>query len=362
MDTPLAAELFPAGEHLADELDARELTHAEFATILGRPAQFVSEIISGKKEITRESAAQIGAALGTSAEIWLNLQNSYLLWQQSQDAESQQSLAEIQLRAKMHELAPVALLVQRGFMTPNDVNQQAREVMDLFEISSIDEAPRFQFAARRSNTAERTTGLQQAWAACVRSVAKKLPVARFNHEALQHLAGNLSRLARDPSSFANFQSMFAEVGVKLVYIESFPGGKLDGCALLDGGTPVIGLSGRGKRLDKILFTLLHEVSHVLLGHLNNDEVILDDFAASDGAREDDADQLASTFAVAGEIPQTPARIDSSWIRRVADDLQVAPIVLIGHLQQAGVVARRTTLVRDAPTVIEHLSHWKPVRT
>lgn len=78
MDITLA-EVFPAGEHLADELEARGWTQVEFAEILGRPTQFVSEIIQGKKEITRDSAAQIGAALGTSAEFWLNLQNSYSL-------------------------------------------------------------------------------------------------------------------------------------------------------------------------------------------------------------------------------------------------------------------------------------------
>lgn len=69
----------PVGEILADELDARGWTQTDFAEVLGLPAQFVSEIISGKKEITRESAAQIGDALGTSAELWLNFQNSYLL-------------------------------------------------------------------------------------------------------------------------------------------------------------------------------------------------------------------------------------------------------------------------------------------
>lgn len=67
------------GEILADELDARGWTQVDFAEVLGRPEQFVSEIISGKKEITHESADQIGAALGTSAEFWLNLQNSSLL-------------------------------------------------------------------------------------------------------------------------------------------------------------------------------------------------------------------------------------------------------------------------------------------
>ncbi len=76
MSMPMAAEVFPAGELLADELAARGWTQADFAEVLGRPAQFVSEIISGKKEITREPAAQIAAALGTSAEFWLNLQDS----------------------------------------------------------------------------------------------------------------------------------------------------------------------------------------------------------------------------------------------------------------------------------------------
>ena len=41
MNTPIAAELFPAGEILADELDARGWTQADFAEVLGRPAQFV---------------------------------------------------------------------------------------------------------------------------------------------------------------------------------------------------------------------------------------------------------------------------------------------------------------------------------
>ncbi len=52
------AQAFPPGDFLAEELAARHWTQSDFAQILDRPAQFVSEIVSGKKEITRESAAQ----------------------------------------------------------------------------------------------------------------------------------------------------------------------------------------------------------------------------------------------------------------------------------------------------------------
>lgn len=99
--TPVrAAKAFPAGEHLRRELDIRGWTQATFATILDRPVQFVSEIVTGKKEITRESAAQIGAALGTSAELWRNLQDSYHLWLMSVDPAVQRRLDDISRRAQ----------------------------------------------------------------------------------------------------------------------------------------------------------------------------------------------------------------------------------------------------------------------
>lgn len=71
------AEVFPAGEYLADELEECGWSHADFADIVGRPSQFVSDIVNGKKDITRTSAVQFAAALGTSPELWLNLQAAF---------------------------------------------------------------------------------------------------------------------------------------------------------------------------------------------------------------------------------------------------------------------------------------------
>ena len=119
------AEVFPAGEFLADELDARGWTQAEFAAILDRPAQFVSEIISGKKEITRESAAQIGAALGTSAEMWLSLQDQYLLWLQKQDSKSQSDLDDVRRRARLNAKGPIPLLRKAGVLKGKSLDERS---------------------------------------------------------------------------------------------------------------------------------------------------------------------------------------------------------------------------------------------
>lgn len=359
MSTQAVAERFPVGEYLAEELEARGWTQADFADVLGRPAQFVSEIISGKKEITRESAAQIAAALGTAPEMWLNLQDAYLLWKQSLDGRARENLDAVKTRARLRALAPISLLKKRGFITSADSAGQAEEICRLYNIERLDDEPELKFAARRSNTDEAVTVLQQAWVACIKASARRLDVAEYSSGKLRAIAETLSERARNPDEFSRFQAIFAEAGVKLVYVESFPGGKLDGCALTVDGVPVIGISGRWKRLDKVLFTILHETAHVLLGHVDADGVaILDDLSEDRADGEAEADLLAGRLAIAGPLPAVPERPTFAWAQAQADSLAVHPITLIGRLQNEGLLSWKTTLVRDAPNVIDQLEKWQ----
>jgi HTH-type transcriptional regulator/antitoxin HigA len=72
-----AAEVFPPGDYLRDELESRGWTQGDFARVIGRPFQVVNEIINNRKRITVETAKAIALAMGTSPEFWLNLQNYY---------------------------------------------------------------------------------------------------------------------------------------------------------------------------------------------------------------------------------------------------------------------------------------------
>lgn len=74
-----AAHAFPPGDYLCDELEVRGWTVSEFSEIVGRPIHAVSEILNAKKEITPETAIAIATALGTTPEVWLNLETRYRL-------------------------------------------------------------------------------------------------------------------------------------------------------------------------------------------------------------------------------------------------------------------------------------------
>ena len=58
------AEVFPPGEILKDELEARGWTQADLAEIIGRHPTTVNEIISGKSGISHDMARVLAAALG----------------------------------------------------------------------------------------------------------------------------------------------------------------------------------------------------------------------------------------------------------------------------------------------------------
>jgi len=70
------------GEMLQLEfLDPLSITQTELANHLKWTHAKVNELIRGKRGITPESALCLADALGTSPELWLNLQRDFDLWE-----------------------------------------------------------------------------------------------------------------------------------------------------------------------------------------------------------------------------------------------------------------------------------------
>jgi addiction module HigA family antidote len=73
-------EAFPPGDHIREEIEYRGWSQSYLAWIMGRPVQVINQIINGRKAITAQTARELEAALGTSAETWMNLETSYRLY------------------------------------------------------------------------------------------------------------------------------------------------------------------------------------------------------------------------------------------------------------------------------------------
>ncbi len=330
------AEVFSPGEYLKDELDERGWTVTEFAEIIGRPIQAVSEIINGKKEITTETAIAFAQALGTSPELWLNLQTNFRLFEHRRSSESGSS-SKIERRAQFRKVIPLAEVKRRGWLpATDDLDALELGICQLLETKSIAESSRFALAAKRSNSTEPLSIEQQAWLGRIRTIARSRTVAVYDRGRLANLASELPRHLRSGTELlVELRAWFAECGVIFVFVEGLRGGKLDGAVtFLDDGRPVLALTGRGDRFDSFLFTLLHECAHLVLEHATAGSAgIVDDDIA--GGTNETIENEANDQAIAWLFPDgfTCPSTRVATIIAVANGYGVHPSVVIGQVQR-----------------------------
>ena len=68
---------FHPGYYIADIIDDMEISQNEFAARMGTTAKTLSKLINGQANISNDLATKLSVMLGTSVEVWQNLQNTY---------------------------------------------------------------------------------------------------------------------------------------------------------------------------------------------------------------------------------------------------------------------------------------------
>jgi addiction module HigA family antidote len=67
------------GEILNDELEAMNMSASALARAVYVPPNRISQILSGKRNISADTALRLGKFFGTGPQFWLNLQTAYEL-------------------------------------------------------------------------------------------------------------------------------------------------------------------------------------------------------------------------------------------------------------------------------------------
>jgi addiction module HigA family antidote len=73
----MARDPIRPGEFLADELEALNMIASQLAAALRVPPNRIYRILKGQRALTADMALRLSQWLGTSAEMWLNLQKLY---------------------------------------------------------------------------------------------------------------------------------------------------------------------------------------------------------------------------------------------------------------------------------------------
>lgn len=216
------AEVFPPGEFLKEELEARGWSQIELAEIMGRPSRVVSEVIAAKRAITPETAVALGEALGTGAEFWMNLESQYQL------SKVRTEPNVISRRAKLYNLFPVREMIKRGWVEASaNLDLLETQFLNYFGTSSIDEKPLFPHAARK--TSYEDVSIQQiAWLIRAGKIARAVPVDKFSQAKLSNAMAELRECLEFVDNVRNVPTVLARAGVRLVVVEALPSSKIDG--------------------------------------------------------------------------------------------------------------------------------------
>lgn len=337
------AEVFPPGEFIREELEARGWTQAELAEILGRPPRLISELIAGKRAVTAETAKGLGEAFGTGAQFWMNLESAYQLFKVQPSGRE----GVVARRARLYEKAPVKEMIRRRWIEPSEsIEVLEKRVEDFLSV------PLVPHAARKSTSYDEVSPAQRAWLLRAHGLAKASGAAAYSSSNFDSLLAELHRLLPSAEEVRHVPRLLADAGIRFVIVEPLPQMRVDGaCLWLDRSSPAIALSLRFDRIDWWWFTLMHELAHVK--HKDGqDKVLLDvdlfgDLTPEARQSKPDLERRADEFAASFLVPPDKlqsfiARVKPLFsrqrIRAFAAQYQVHPGIVVGQLHHAGAIS------------------------
>ena len=296
----MPAEVFPPGEFIQEELDARNWTQSDLADILGRRVNQVNQIIKGKTGVTPETAKALGAAFGTSPQYWLNLQAAYDL------SKVQDQNDSIQRRANLYSIAPVKELAKRHWIEPSsNIEVMEKRIMEFYGITSLDApiAPQVHAARKSTSYDDWASPSQVAWLRRAQQLAPAVWAERYSKQSFPEMIGRVRSLLESPEEIRRLPRILSDYGVRSLIVESLPQTKLDGATFwLDANSPVIVLSLRYDRLDYFWYTVFHE-----LGHVGNEDGAMDvkiyEQNGEIAGSKPEIEQLADSFATDALLPK-----------------------------------------------------------
>ncbi|WP_338826102.1 HigA family addiction module antitoxin [Neomoorella thermoacetica] len=342
----------PPGETLLDTIEYLGMTQTELAERTGRPLKTISEIINGKTAITPETALQLERVLGIPAAFWNSLQRNY-----DELLERKRERERLQQQTEWLKKIPVKELVKRGWIRGfEDLVDQLQEVLNYFGVASIEawsnvwqnviESPAV--AYRKSEAYKSELGAVASWLRKGQIEAQKIICKPFNESSFKDALKSIRALTTTgPKTFVpEIQRLCAEVGVVVVFIPELPKCRISGATYwLSSDKAVIQLSLRYRTDDHLWFSFFHEAGHILL-HGKRNLFLEYDNEESKQEEEEEANRFAANILIpAARFNHFVKRgsFNVFTIKQFAEELGIAPSIVVGRLQHEKIIPYRTRL-------------------
>lgn len=256
----------------------------------------VSEVLSGKRDLTLKMIRALNKHLGIPAESLIKEKEIILKDDFLNTDFDKYPVKEMQANGAF-----------KGFDVI-DIKDKAEEAIRFLieKCGGLRMLPEGLF--RKSNSTRLNTNMDiyalQGWSLHVISAALGQEYNnKYNRESIndQFIKGLLS-LSILKNGVVLTKEYLANHGIILVTVPHLKNTYLDGAAFITkNGIPIIGMTLRYDRIDNFWFTLLHEIGHIIK-HLENCTFIADDMTLRDSSTDDYKEKEADEFAERALLP------------------------------------------------------------
>lgn len=336
------SEVSAPGETLREVLSERSMTQAELAARMGRPKKTISEIINAKAAITPDTALQLELVLGVPASFWNAREAHYREYQAL--TELRKKLArEVQWCRRF----PVRHMTKLGWIRRHtEKMHQAQELLEFFGVATSRQWAEMygscRVAFRRSTAFEADDHALSAWLRAGEVEAEDIETEPFDRERFLKCLKSARGLTREaPEIFqGELVRECSSAGVAVAFIPEVPGSRASGATRwLSPDKALLQLSLRYRTDDHLWFTFFHEAAHILLH--GKRLIFIESSVKSASPAEEAANRWAADFL----IPPEAFEELKSWgvyskaaLVEFADDLGIAPGIVVGRLQHEGLLA------------------------
>jgi HTH-type transcriptional regulator / antitoxin HigA len=337
----------PPGDTVADLLDEHGMTQTELSMRLGVTLKHVNQVIKGGASISAELALGLEKVFRVPASFWLNRESLY-----QADLARQIETQELASHVEWARQFPIAELKKRGHM-PTDVTgvELVQALLGFLGVASPKLWRDPAVAYRKSQRYRSDPFALAAWLRVGELEASDIACRPYDRERFLGALNEARRMTRlHPSEWQpQLTELLAEAGVAFVITDTFQGARANGATRwLTPSKALLQLSLRYHWEDIFWFSFFHEAGHVALHRKKG--IFVDGLAVADPSVDAEAERFeaeADRFAARVLIPETLdsrlRQLQAADITAFADELEIAPAIVVGRLQHEGLMHYRESV-------------------
>lgn len=293
------------GARLKQELKARGITQRSAAAKIGMQPSHMSEIVKGRRNVTKGIAAKLEDLLKIPAAEWLRLQTEY---DYQCNKAGQKDDSELEADRLIHDYDHVYDM-KIIFRNANLSSAPATERLAFCKESLHFGSPAVQERAMQGYLHKSDkTGLDvrmiSTWSvlAIYEAGRAAAPEGTFAVEKCDELAAKLEAIFTDNHNTLNrVARLLSDYGIKFCVVPKVPHASIDGFSFYADDIPCIVITKRFDRIDNLAFAVLHELGHLKM-HLEPGDIGKVTVVDPDQEKPDRKEIEANAFAADALMP------------------------------------------------------------